>query len=147
MKYADRGDLVDEGNLSSGLAWGADGLILDGLFLEVPERLGFASGWRQSPNNFGSHIMSTIRPTNPRNRKRKKLTQRAKKKDPLYVDGKRPRPTYVDYKDVELLKKLVNRHGRIVGRRKTGCSAISQHVVSKAIKRARFMGLLPYTGE
>ena len=82
-----------------------------------------------------------------RTRKRKKLSQRAKKKDPLYVDGKRPRPTYVDYKDVDMLKKLINRHGRIVGRRKTGCSAISQHVVTKAIKRARFMALLPYTGE
>ena len=80
-------------------------------------------------------------------KRRKKLTQRAKKKDPLYVDGKRPRPMYVDYKDVELLKKLVNRHGRIVGRRKTGCSAVSQHAVTEAIKRARFMALLPYTGE
>lgn len=54
---------------------------------------------------------------------------------------------YVDFKDIELLKKLVNRHGRIVGRRKTGCSATSQHAVSNAIKRARFMGLLPYDGE
>ena len=54
---------------------------------------------------------------------------------------------YVDYKDVELLKKLVNRHGRIVSRRKTGCSAVSQHAVTAAIKRARFMALLPYTGE
>ena len=80
-------------------------------------------------------------------KRRKKLTQRAKKKDPLYVDGKRPRPMYVDYKDVELLKKLVNRHGRIVGRRKTGRSAVSQHAVTEAIKRARFMALLPYTGE
>ncbi len=82
-----------------------------------------------------------------RSRRRKKVTQRAKKKDPLYVDGKRPRPMYVDYKDVDLLKKLINRHGRIVGRRKTGCSAVSQHVVTKAIKRARFMALLSYTGE
>jgi small subunit ribosomal protein S18 len=53
---------------------------------------------------------------------------------------------YVDYKDVELLKKLVNRHGRIVGRRKSGCNAASQHAVTKAIKRARFMALLPYVG-
>ena len=80
-------------------------------------------------------------------RKRNKLRSRAKKKDPLFVDGKRPRPMYVDYKDVDLLKKLVNRHGRIVGRRKTGCSAVSQHAVTQAIKRARFMALLPYTGE
>ena len=54
---------------------------------------------------------------------------------------------YVDYKDVDMLKKLINRHGRIVGRRKTGCSAASQHVVTQAIKRARYMALLPYTGE
>ena len=86
-------------------------------------------------------------PLPPKNRKRKKLTQRAKKKGPLFVDGERPRPMYVDYKDVELLKKLVNRHGRIVSRRKTGCSAVSQHAVTAAIKRARFMALLPYTGE
>lgn len=80
-------------------------------------------------------------------KRRKKLRTRSKKKDPLFVDGARPRPMYVDYKDVDLLKKLINRHGRIVGRRKTGCSAVSQHEVTRAIKRARFMALLPYTGE
>ena len=79
--------------------------------------------------------------------KRKKKTRtRAKKKDPIFVDGVRPRPMYVDYKDIDLLKKLVNRHGRIVGRRKSGCTAASQHAVTKAVKRARFMGLLPYVG-
>ena len=82
-----------------------------------------------------------------RSRRRNKMRTRAKKKDPLYVDGKRPRPMYVDYKDVDLLKKLINRHGRIVGRRKTGCSAVSQHAVTSAIKRARYMALLPYKGE
>ena len=89
------------------------------------------------------------RPMSTRNRarKRSRVRSRTKKKDPIFVDGKRPRPMYVDYKDVDLLKKLVNRHGRIVGRRKTGCSAVSQHAVTKAIKRARFMALLPYTGE
>jgi small subunit ribosomal protein S18 len=82
-----------------------------------------------------------------RPKKRKKIGPRTKKKDPLAVGGKRPRPMYVDYKDVELLKKLINRHGKIVSRRKTGCSAVSQHAVSKAIKRARYMALLSYTGE
>jgi small subunit ribosomal protein S18 len=70
-----------------------------------------------------------------------------KKRDPLLVEGKRPRPMYVDYKDIELLTKLVNRHGRIVSRRKSGCSAASQHAVSQAVKRARFMALMPYVGE
>ena len=87
-----------------------------------------------------------MRPTS-KARKRRKSTTRSKKKDPIFVDGKRPRPMYVDYKDVDLLKKLINRHGRIVGRRKTGCSAASQHAVTLAVKRARFMALLPYTGE
>ena len=86
------------------------------------------------------------RSASQRPRKRKVRTK-TKKKDPIFVDGKKPRPMYVDYKDVELLKKLVNRHGRIVGRRKTGCTAASQHAVTQAIKRARFMALLPYVGE
>ena len=81
------------------------------------------------------------------NKKRAKAKARVVKQDPLWVDGERPRPMYVDFKDVELLKKLVNRHGRIVGRRKTGCTAASQHAVTSAIKRARFMALLPYVGE
>ena len=84
---------------------------------------------------------------NARIRKRPKAGPRTKKKDPIFVEGQRPRPMYVDYKDVELLKKLVNRHGKIVSRRKTGCGAASQHAVTKAIKRARFMALLPYVGE
>ena len=82
-----------------------------------------------------------------KSRKRLKARARAQKKDPLFVGGERPRPMYVDYKDIDLLKKLVNRHGRIVGRRKTGCSAASQHAATSAIKRARFMALLPYVGE
>lgn len=82
-----------------------------------------------------------------RARKRSRIRSKAKRRDPLFVDGKRPRPMFIDYKDVETLRKLVNRHGRIVGRRKTGCTAVSQHAVTQAIKRARFMALLPYVGE
>lgn len=80
-------------------------------------------------------------------KKRAKTATRAKKKDPIFVDGKRPRPMYVDYKDLELLAKLTSRHGRMVSRRKSGCTAVSQHAVSKAVKRARFMALLPYVSE
>jgi small subunit ribosomal protein S18 len=82
-----------------------------------------------------------------RPKRRTKAKTRGKKKDPIFVEGKRPRPMYVDYKDVELLKKLINRHGKIVGRRKTGCTAASQHAVTEAVKRARFMALLPYAGD
>jgi small subunit ribosomal protein S18 len=80
-------------------------------------------------------------------RKRPKPRVKIKKKDPIFVDGVRPRPIFVDYKDLELLKKMVNRHGKIVSRRKSGCSAFSQHAVTRAIKRARYMALLPYVGE
>jgi small subunit ribosomal protein S18 len=72
---------------------------------------------------------------------------RTKKKDPIFVDGERPRPMYVDYKDLDLLSKLTNRQGKIVGRRKSGCTAASQHAITSAIKRARFMALLPYVSD
>ena len=87
--------------------------------------------------------MQLKRPT----RKRAKTKVRGKKKDPIFVDGQRPRPMYIDYKDIGLLKKLTNRQGKIIGRRKSGCVAASQHAVSKAVKRARFMALMSYTGE
>ena len=82
-----------------------------------------------------------------RSRRRNKLRSRAKKKDPLFVDGKRPRPMFVDYKDLALLGRITNRQGRIVGRRKSGCGAVSQHAITRAIKRARFMALLPYVAD
>ena len=65
----------------------------------------------------------------------------------IFVNGERPRPVFVDYKDLELLSKLVSRQGKIIGRRKTGCTAASQHAVSAAIKRARYMALLPYVAD
>ncbi|MEN0111066.1 MAG: 30S ribosomal protein S18 [Planctomycetota bacterium] len=90
-------------------------------------------------------------PMRPRRPRRGPSKRRAKikqvKKDPLYIDGVKPTPMYVDYKDVELLAKLTNRHGRIVSRRKSGCHAASQHAVATAIKRARFMALMPYIAD
>ena len=80
-------------------------------------------------------------------KKRSKTGIRTKKKDPVFVDGKRPRPMYVDYKDLELLSKLTSRQGKLISRRKSGCTAASQHAVTRAVKRARFMALLPYVAE
>ena len=51
---------------------------------------------------------------------------------------------HVDYKDADLLKQFINPHGRVMGRRKTGLTAKQQRAVEEAIKRARFMGLLPF---
>jgi small subunit ribosomal protein S18 len=52
--------------------------------------------------------------------------------------------SYVDYKDVETLKKFLTPHARIQSRRRSGVASASQRMVAQAIKRARFLGLLPY---
>ena len=51
---------------------------------------------------------------------------------------------YIDYKDVELLKKFISANGKITPRRVTGTSAKYQRMLTTAIKRARQMALLPY---
>ena len=51
---------------------------------------------------------------------------------------------HIDYKDVELLKKFLNPHARMIARKRTGVTAKNQRNLAMAIKRARFMGLLPY---
>lgn len=51
----------------------------------------------------------------------------------------------VDYKDVDLLKDFVGETGKIVPSRITGTKARFQRQLSTAIKRARFLALLPYT--
>jgi len=53
--------------------------------------------------------------------------------------------TYVDYKDVETLRRLMSPNGKIYGRKRLQTSAAEQRMIAQAIKRARFMGLLPYT--
>lgn len=54
---------------------------------------------------------------------------------------------YVDYRDTEILKKFLNPHGRLLSRKKTGVSARYQRELAQAVKRARFMALLPYVAE
>jgi small subunit ribosomal protein S18 len=51
---------------------------------------------------------------------------------------------HIDYKDVEILKKFLNPHGRILSRRKTGVTAKNQRALATAVKRSRIMGLLPF---
>lgn len=52
---------------------------------------------------------------------------------------------YVDYKRSEDLRRFLTPNGKIQGRKKTGLTAREQRAVSQAIKRARYMALLPYT--
>ncbi len=51
---------------------------------------------------------------------------------------------HMDYKDTDTLKKFINPHGKIMPRRRTGLSAASQRSLAQAVKRARFMALIPY---
>ena len=52
---------------------------------------------------------------------------------------------YVDYKNVDALRRLLTPNGKIQGRKRTGLNARDQRLVSEAIKRARYIGLLPFT--
>lgn len=53
--------------------------------------------------------------------------------------------TYIDYKEVDQLKRLLSDRGKILPRRKTGTCAKHQRRLSQAVKRARHLALLPYT--
>ena len=53
----------------------------------------------------------------------------------------------IDYKSVSLLRQYINERGRILPRRRTAACAKHQRMLSGAIKRARHLALLPYTGE
>jgi small subunit ribosomal protein S18 len=52
---------------------------------------------------------------------------------------------WIDYKDVDLLKDFITETGKIIPARLTGTSAKYQRQLTDAIKRARFLALLPYT--
>ena len=53
----------------------------------------------------------------------------------------------VDYKDVDVLKDFINENGKIIPARITGTKAKFQRQLSVAIKRARFLALMPYTDQ
>ena len=57
----------------------------------------------------------------------------------------RRRVKYVDYKDIETLSKLLTNRGKIYSRKRSGNCAGCQRKAKTAIKRARFMALLPFT--
>jgi len=55
-----------------------------------------------------------------------------------------PNAPAIDYKDVKLLQRFLSERGKIVPSRITAVSGKKQRALSRAIKRARFVGLLPY---
>ena len=50
----------------------------------------------------------------------------------------------IDYKDTESLKKMVSGNGKILSRKRTGANAMEQRMLASAVKRARYLALLPY---
>lgn len=50
----------------------------------------------------------------------------------------------LDYKDIDLLRKFVTEQGKILPRRSTGLTAKQQRKLTKAIKQARILALLPF---
>ena len=55
-----------------------------------------------------------------------------------------PNAPSIDYKDMRLLQRFISERGKMVPSRITAVSAKKQRELSNAIKRARFLGLLPY---
>ena len=54
---------------------------------------------------------------------------------------------YIDYKDADFLITWLNEHGQIIPRRITGTSAKHQRNLTRAIKRARHLALLPFVSD
>lgn len=67
-------------------------------------------------------------------------------KDMETIEKENEKCKLVDYKFVEPLQKLVTAQGKIFSRKRGGQSAQCQTLVKLAVKRARFLGLMPYVG-
>jgi small subunit ribosomal protein S18 len=77
--------------------------------------------------------------------------KRGKKKNFKKVRERRCRFTrlgvdFVDWKDTATLQRLCTGQGKLLGRKRSGSTAAFQRKVSLAVKRARYMGLMPYIG-
>lgn len=52
--------------------------------------------------------------------------------------------SYLDYKDIQMLRRFMSPHAKILGRKRTGSCQKHQKLVTRALKRARHMALLPF---
>ncbi|MCB0325247.1 MAG: 30S ribosomal protein S18 [Bdellovibrionales bacterium] len=66
--------------------------------------------------------------------------RRRKKVDPFVEDT----TMHIDYKDAKLLSRFMSERGRVLPRRMTGLNAANQRQISRAIKRAQHLAILPY---
>lgn len=74
--------------------------------------------------------------------------RRSKKKSRFREQAKcrfcRDKVDDIDYKETAILGKLLTQHGKMFSRKRSGNCALHQRMVKRAVKRARFIGLLPY---
>ena len=54
---------------------------------------------------------------------------------------------HIDYKDVSILKKFLNPNGKIMSHKRTGVTSKNQRQLAMAVKRARFLALLPFVAK
>ena len=83
---------------------------------------------------------------------RRRMTTRTKRKrkDRFQEQAKcrfcRDKVSEVDYKDIAVLSKLTTQQGKMFSRKRAGNCAKHQRSVKRAVKRARFLALMPYVG-
>jgi small subunit ribosomal protein S18 len=75
--------------------------------------------------------------------RRPRNSKRVSKRCPFMAAGWKT----IDYKDIETLKRFITDRGKILPRRITGVSAQFQRLLNVAVKRARYIGLLPFVAE
>lgn len=74
--------------------------------------------------------------------KRKKKTRRTS--DANRFRGVKVSSEEIDYKNIPLLQRLTSAQGKMFSRKRTGLSAGQQRLAARALKRARFMALMPF---
>lgn len=84
---------------------------------------------------FGSPRMTAAR----RKKRRARRNAEANK-----VRGPRIKPEDIDYKDTTMLQRMVSAQGKLFSRKRTGMDTQGQRALAQALKRARFMALMPY---
>lgn len=83
---------------------------------------------------------------NPRSSRGKSRKKRSRFREQAKCRFCRDKTNEVDYKDIATLGKLTTQQGKVFSRKRSGNCARHQRSVTRAIKRARFLGLMPYVG-
>ncbi|HMS15245.1 MAG TPA: 30S ribosomal protein S18 [Planctomycetota bacterium] len=87
-----------------------------------------------------------LKEKNKRRTKFKKFAERTRCRWTLNKKENRDKVDVIDYKNVDLLQKLVTSQGKMYSRKRAQASPRAQQRIKSAIKRARYMALLSYTG-